>query len=80
MDCSPPGSSVHGISQEEYWSGLLFPSPGYLPNPGIELVTPALAGLYECYSFSLTCPSNVTTIVVALPQGPPSFLSCCSQY
>ena len=22
MDCSPPGSSVHGISQQEYWSGL----------------------------------------------------------
>ena len=36
MDCSPPGSSVHGIFQEEYWSGLLFPSPGDLPNPGIE--------------------------------------------
>ena len=30
MDCSPPGSSVHGTSQEEYWSGLPFPSPGDL--------------------------------------------------
>ena len=27
MDCSPPGSSVHGIFQEEYWSGLPFPTP-----------------------------------------------------
>ena len=27
MDCSPPGSSVHGISQQKYWSGLPFPSP-----------------------------------------------------
>ena len=44
MDCSPPGSSVRGISHEEYWSGLPFPSPGYLPNPGIELLSPALAG------------------------------------
>ena len=26
MDCSPPGSSVHGILQA-YWSGLPFPSP-----------------------------------------------------
>ena len=26
-DSSLPGSSVHGISQEEYWSGLPFPSP-----------------------------------------------------
>ena len=29
MDCSLPGSSVHGISQAEYWSGLPFPSPNY---------------------------------------------------
>ena len=28
MDCSPPGSSVHGFSRQEYWSGLPFPSPG----------------------------------------------------
>ena len=32
MDCSPPGSPVHGISQEEYWSGLPCPSPGDLPD------------------------------------------------
>ena len=42
MDCSLPGSSVHGISQQEYWSGLPFPSPGDLPNPGIEPGSPAL--------------------------------------
>ena len=27
MVCSPPGSSVHGISRQEYWSGVPFPSP-----------------------------------------------------
>ena len=27
MDCSLPGSSVHGILHQEYWSGLPFPSP-----------------------------------------------------
>ena len=32
MDCSPPGSSAHGIPRQEYWSGLSFPSPGDLPN------------------------------------------------
>ena len=32
MDCRPAGSSVHGISRQEYWSGLLFPSPGGLPH------------------------------------------------
>ena len=26
MDCSPPGSLVHGIPRQEYWSGLPFPS------------------------------------------------------
>ena len=29
---------------QEYWSRLPFPSPGYLPNPGIEPESPALAG------------------------------------
>ena len=43
-DCSPPGSSVHGISPEEYWSGLPFPSPGDLPDPGMETASPELAG------------------------------------
>ena len=28
--------------RQEYWTGLPFPSPAYLPNPGIEPVTPAL--------------------------------------
>ena len=42
MDCSPPGSSVHGILQAKHWSGLPLPSPGDLPNPGIKLGSPAL--------------------------------------
>ena len=36
--------SVHGISQQESWSGLPFPPPGDLPDPGMELASPALAG------------------------------------
>ena len=49
MDCSPPGSCVHGLfqarilewvaisfsSRPEYWSGYPFLSPGDLPNPGL---------------------------------------------
>ena len=31
-----------GFSRQEYWSGLPFPSPGDLPNPGIEPSSPAL--------------------------------------
>ena len=34
MHCSPPGSSLVEFSRQEYWSGLLFPTPGNLPNPG----------------------------------------------
>ena len=30
--------------KQEYWSGFLFPSQGDLPDPGIEPVSPALAG------------------------------------
>ena len=30
--------------RQEYWTGLLFPSPGDLPDPGIEPVLPTLAG------------------------------------
>ena len=32
-----------GFSRQEYWSGLLFPSPEDLSNPGIEPTSPALA-------------------------------------
>ena len=32
------------LSRQEYWSELPFPSPGDLPNPGVEPMSPALAG------------------------------------
>ena len=38
-----------GFSRQEYWSGLLFPTPGELPDPGIKLaslVSPTLVGRY----------------------------------
>ena len=33
-----------GLSEKEYWSGLPFPPPGDLPDPGIEPESPGLAG------------------------------------
>ena len=42
MDCSLPGSLAVEFSRQEYWSGLPLPSPGDLPNPGIEPESPAL--------------------------------------
>ena len=35
-----------GFSREEYWSGLPFPPPGNLPNPGIKPASPTLAGRF----------------------------------
>ena len=35
-----------GFPRQAYWSGLPFPPPGYLPNPGIEPMSPALAGKF----------------------------------
>ena len=32
------------FSRQEYWSGLPFPTPGYLPNPGIKPKSPTLVG------------------------------------
>ena len=33
-----------GFPRQEYWSGFPFPSPGDLPDSGIELTSPALTG------------------------------------
>ena len=41
MYSSLPDSSIHGIFHE-YWSGWLIPSPGDLPDPGIEPGSPTL--------------------------------------
>ena len=52
MDCSLPGSFVHGIPRKKYWSVLPFSSPGDLPDSGIKpMIKTALAG-----GFFTTCP------------------------
>ena len=42
LDCSLPGSLPWKFSRQEYWSGLPFPPPGDLPDPGIEPGSPSL--------------------------------------
>ena len=42
VDCSLPGSSLHGILQARILQWLPFPAPGDLPDPGIEPRTPSL--------------------------------------
>ena len=47
LDCSPPGSSVHGILQARILKWVAISYPGDLPNPGIKptsLVSPAMVG------------------------------------
>ena len=50
-----------GFSRQEYWSGLPCPSPGDLPNPGIEptsLTSPKLANGFFTTAKSLqSCPT-----------------------
>ena len=48
-------------SRQEYWSGLPFPSPGDLPNPRIEPVSPTLAGRF----------------FTSMPPGKPPHRQCC---
>ena len=45
MDCSLPGFSAMEFSRQEHWSGLPFPLPGNLPDPGIEPRSPVLQAL-----------------------------------
>ena len=42
VGCSLPAPPSIGFSRQEYWSGLPFPSPGDLPDPGIKPRSPAL--------------------------------------
>ena len=44
MDLAHQAPLSMEFSQQEYWSGLLFPSPGDLSDPGIEPECLALAG------------------------------------
>ena len=45
-----PGTVAHQappsmeFSRQEYWSGMLFPTPGGLPRPGIKLAIPSCIG------------------------------------
>ena len=47
-----------GLSRQEYWSELPFPTPGNLPNPGIKpksLASPALAGRFFTFACACLC-------------------------
>ena len=65
------------FSRQEYWSGLPFPSPGNLPNPGIKLASLALQvdSLPLCHLGS--SHKDVKMIIYKLEnKGPWWYLSC----
>ena len=68
--CQAPLSM--GFSRQEYWSGLPFPSPGDLPNPGTEPTSPALPGGFSNTEPSVKC-SHFLCLFVCFVLG----LCCC---
>ena len=57
MDCSPPGSSVHGILQARILAWVAMPSSGDLPDPGIESVSLCLL-CWQVASLPLASPGD----------------------
>ena len=64
MDCSWPAPLSMGFPRQEYCSGLPFPSPGDLRDPGIESVSPALAGGF----FTSEPPGKPTVAVTCISR------------
>ena len=75
-----------GFSRQEYWSGLPFPSPGDLPDPGIE---PVCRQILYCLSHQeslvltfLSCYRTVVTSFMLCDHPPAKVgivkLACCS--
>ena len=64
MDCSPPGSSVHRISQAKLLELVVISFSGAFPNPGIKPAYPALASRF----FTTESPGKP-----CMPNGSPLF-------
>ena len=60
VGCQTPLSI--GFPRQEYWSGLPFPSPGDLPNPGVENTSSALQKIHD--RLFMTEPSRKPSMVL----------------
>ena len=69
-----------GFSRQEYWSGLLFPSPGHLPNPGIKPRSLTSSALGD--RFLTTAPTGKPTVAIKfLYSDPPlTVFTCCAAW
>ena len=63
VDCSPQAPLSMKFFRQKYWSGLPFPTPGYLSDPGIETVSPASPALAgdSLPRYPLGSPHTTTT-------------------
>ena len=61
----PGGLPSMGFPRQDYWSGLPFPSPGDLPNSGIESGSPVLAGRF----FTVEPPGKPISEVIILASS-----------
>ena len=61
-----------GFSRQEYWSGLPFPSPGDLPDPGIEPTSPVASALAGGF-FTTEPPGKPETVAMGRGRGAVSY-------
>ena len=61
-------SQSMGFSRQEYWSGLPLPSPGDLPDPGIEPGSPALEA--DALTAEPPIEGSNLSLLKRLPRGP----------
>ena len=59
-----------GFPRQEYWSGLPFPSPGDLPDPGIKPTSPALAGRFFITESPGKPHKSCSTLVFTIEKNP----------
>ena len=65
-----------GFSRQEYWSGLPFPPPGDLPDPGIEPTSSAPPALWQILLQSHLRSPPLSVSVSAFPCSPKTLGSC----
>ena len=62
MDCSQPAPLSIEFSRQEQWSGLPFPTPGGLPDPGIEFTSPVSPPLVSRFFTTVPPGQSIETL------------------
>ena len=77
VTCQVPLSMA--FSRHEYWSGLPFPPPECLPNPGIEPMSPAPPAL-QADSLPLSHQGSPNQFIDSIQALPKSWQACCKNW